>query len=1062
MKTCLKIKLCLTGYLLLLIFAVLLGAFVSAVIMDRDAGFEVVQGAVAELESIFFTGNQTSKNEEQSADLRKLLQLLSTKHKPFGVSDVWLVENDPVKGLVHLQENSTGITLHPSDYTFSSVHQKKELVVTGADGEKYYVVLAAEGEHLVLAAAMRARGMIQLFKGSFSSHLIPLVFLIIVFIILVFLGRKAILWYFSRFDLYLSALTAEDDTTDSEELRCQLTDLQAELMSKVKHMRNTISGRLEEVRRAKEHSDLLLQSIAEGIIVVAANRIITSVNPKAEAVTGFKSSEVVGQEFESVFRLINSKNREAVASPVEIVLQSGKETVMNSDLLLVLGDDQEVLISLVASPILAPDGRVDEVVMVLRDITCDVLRNESLRNSNELLKSNAESMKFIFEVARIATWEFDLKNKVLYAQNEFYELLKVDETAFVNVNTDLIPQILNWDDLKDDFKDFIRGAKESTPEELSVKLSLVGNDGVCRRILCCGRLSRDESGEIVQIMRGVVIDITEEESIHEELKYQNQLNRKSQKRLEQIYNMARFYFWETDSKFDKVNGDGKFRDLMQRLCGKSKDIPWNEAFNTIQPAYREAVLKKLHEAYSRHDKTCVLEYATIPNSDGNAIFLRNYMNFEYDENGKVESSYGVIVDISKYHEDQLRMQHSSRMESIGTLAGGIAHDFNNILSGITGMVDLVEAKIKTCENWHRCEGVIEYCDNVVDLCQRADEFTRKLLSFSRKDQKGYIKVDLNEVVENTVIILRHSITKRIRVEFNSLISDAVVVGNVTEIQNAIINLGVNARDAVTERADMIRGLNGTINIRILKYNHDLFDSVLISGNIESELEYVAVEVEDNGVGIADSDIKKILEPFYTTKADEKGTGLGLAMLVEMLEAHSGALSLKTVVGQGSTFSIILPLASNPTAEIDITSVQESSENAAPSEVPAEVTEEKPKGSILVVDDEPVMRIIYQQLLEEQGYTAITAENGKEGVAKFLENRDELIGVIMDLKMPEMDGKEAFANIRKFDTALKVVFVSGYLGKTSEQELLDMGAAAVLSKPFRKRSFVKKIESIFIG
>ncbi len=582
MKTCLKIKLGLIGYLLVLIMAVLLGAFVSAVIMDRDAGFEVVQGAVAELESIFFTGDSGSDNPAREADLQKLLHLLSGKRKPFGVSDVWLVENDPVKGLVPLQDSFFGGTLHPSAYNFSDRLQKKELVVKGTDGQKYYVVLAAEGDNLVLGAAVRARSLVQMLTGTFASHLIPLLFLIIVFAILVFLGRKAVLWYFDRFDQYLGALNDEENSSaDSEEARCQLTDLQVELMSKVKQMRNTISGRLEVVRREKEHSDLLLQSIAEGIVVISADHVITSLNPKAEAVTGFKASEVVGQEFEGVFTLINSKNREPVTSPVEIVLESCKETVIKSDLLLVLGDDQEVLISLVASPILAPDGRVQEVVLVLRDITGEVLMNESLRNSNELLKNNAESMKFIFEVARIATWEFDLKNKVLYAQKEFYELLKIDETAFVNVHSDLIPQILNWDDLEGDFKDFLGGTRESAPEELSVKLSLVGNDRVCRRILCCGRLSRDDTGEVSQIMRGVVVDITEEESIHEELKSQNLINRKSQKRLEQIYNMARFYFWETDSKFDKVNGDGQFRDLMQRLCGESKDIPWDKAFSTI-------------------------------------------------------------------------------------------------------------------------------------------------------------------------------------------------------------------------------------------------------------------------------------------------------------------------------------------------------------------------------------------------------------------------------------------------------------------------------------------------
>ena len=283
----------------------------------------------------------------------------------------------------------------------------------------------------------------------------------------------------------------------------------------------------------------------------------------------------------------------------------------------------------------------------------------------------------------------------------------------------------------------------------------------------------------------------------------------------------------------------------------------------------------------------------------------------------------------------------------------------------------------------------------------------------------------------------------------------MVIGNVAELQTSILNLGINARDAITEKRENT-SFQGRIKISLQKYDHNLSAVKIVVGKINSNQDYVLLKVSDNGTGILQEDMKRILEPFYTTKTEDKGTGLGLSLIAETVASHNAALGIHSVYGQGTEFMLILPLVS-----VESVGQKELATDTAQNGK-SRVASVGKSGirKVLVVDDEPVMRVIYEQNLKEFGYEVIQAENGQEGVEKYLAQQEEILGVIMDLQMPVLDGRGAFAQILEVDKNARVVFVSGYLGKSSSQELLDMGAVAVLSKPFRKKTFINSIEECF--
>ncbi|MDP6546076.1 MAG: response regulator, partial [Phycisphaerae bacterium] len=379
--------------------------------------------------------------------------------------------------------------------------------------------------------------------------------------------------------------------------------------------------------------------------------------------------------------------------------------------------------------------------------------------------------------------------------------------------------------------------------------------------------------------------------------------------------------------------------------------------------------------------------------------------------------HAIVRDITgrKLAEEQLRQ--SQKMEAIGQLAGGVAHDFNNLLTCIMGNAQLLEMRIpEDSEN-------SPLVRDIINASNRAADLTGQLLSFSRKGRLQSINVDVHEIIAEVVRLLSHSIDRRIEIDQELEASQSIVHGDPTQLQNAILNLGVNARDA------MPNGGKLTFATRNITFDDgsEVAESYEVTGGTCLE-----IDVADTGVGMDAALQKRIFEPFFTTKKQGQGTGLGLAGVYGCVHSHGGAVQVYSKIAEGSTFKILLPLSQDSAA----------SPTHAPPSQPV-----RGHGRILVVEDEEIIRNFASKALGELGYQVDTCRNGATGVKFFEAHHDEIDLVILDLIMPELGGEDAFARMMEIDPDAHILISSGFSQHKTTTSLLAAGAKGFLNKPF---------------
>ena len=378
-------------------------------------------------------------------------------------------------------------------------------------------------------------------------------------------------------------------------------------------------------------------------------------------------------------------------------------------------------------------------------------------------------------------------------------------------------------------------------------------------------------------------------------------------------------------------------------------------------------------------------------------------------------------------EDQLLQ--ASKMESIGTLAGGVAHDFNNLLTVIIGNAQVALTRIS--------EGDPTY-DSLVEIervGRRAADLTSQLLVFSRRQRLNPRIVNLNDLLPDFMKMLERIIGANIEVQFDSSSSLPLLTADPTQIEQAVMNLAVNARDAMPN--------GGRLTIRAREVTLDAAscppDSEAKPGR------YVRIEVSDNGTGIDALARKRMFEPFFTTKEPGKGTGLGLSVAYGVIKQHNGFIEVDSVVGSGTTFSLFVPVGETRDAEQT-----------------REVLEVEVRGgaeTILVAEDEESLRTLVQQVLGGLGYHVMLARDGLEAVEIFAQHRDEIDLVTLDLVMPRLSGCEAYERIREYQQDVPVIFVTGYAGETAGPARLAASGAELLQKPFSVDMLGRKIRRI---
>ncbi|MEJ2664496.1 MAG: response regulator, partial [Spirochaetia bacterium] len=377
-------------------------------------------------------------------------------------------------------------------------------------------------------------------------------------------------------------------------------------------------------------------------------------------------------------------------------------------------------------------------------------------------------------------------------------------------------------------------------------------------------------------------------------------------------------------------------------------------------------------------------------------------------------------------EEQLR--HSQKMEAIGTLAGGLAHDFNNLLSGILGYADLAKMELEPEGPVYRDLEVIER------TADRASALVKQLLSFARKGKKHNVSFDLHIIIDEVITILKHTIDKRIKLTKQFKNRALFIVGDPGQIEQVIMNLAVNSRDAMPEGGELLFSTDVThLDEEFCRHNAAARPGF-----------YCLVTISDTGGGIPEKIKNRIFEPFFTTKEPGKGTGMGLAVAYGIVTNHCGFMEVDSRHQQGTMFRVYLPLQEPAERKLGI----------AESYIPLAGS-----GNIMVVDDEEVVCAVMKRMLSGLGYKTYIARNGQEALEYYNSSKDSIDLVLIDMIMPKMNGRDCYRALKKINPFVKAVLITGHIPEDMAYDALNDGMKDVIFKPFSKTRLAQVVQSI---
>jgi len=391
--------------------------------------------------------------------------------------------------------------------------------------------------------------------------------------------------------------------------------------------------------------------------------------------------------------------------------------------------------------------------------------------------------------------------------------------------------------------------------------------------------------------------------------------------------------------------------------------------------------------------------------------------------GEVSNIVIVEEDITERVKIKTQLLHAQKMETVGELTSGIAHDFTNMLTAIGGFSSIMKRKMDKDDRFYT------YVDKIYELTIRAKNLTKNLLTFSRKTVEDKRVVSVNALVRAVGEFLSMVIGSRLELDLEFCEEDLNVIGDPVQLEQVIINLATNARDAIDENGKLVISTD-----RTMLSNPD------VPGGFR---EYAVIKVTDNGCGIEPDKAEMIFEPFFTTKREGKGTGLGLYIVKDIIDRHKGVISCNSILGEGTEFEIKLPVTDQLVETTKEDAEVDSSDNIC----------------ILLVEDEKIVRESLAHALDIYGYKTIEAENGREALDIFAEKFKEIDLVITDIVMPVMNGIKAYSKMLEYNPDLKIIFTTGYVGEAHRKDGFREEDHIVMIKPIVIKELVKKVEAI---
>jgi two-component system cell cycle sensor histidine kinase/response regulator CckA len=532
----------------------------------------------------------------------------------------------------------------------------------------------------------------------------------------------------------------------------------------------------------------------------------------------------------------------------------------------------------------------------------------------------------------------------------------------------------------------------------------------------------NENDEVVEII-GVGRDVTARR------KALRALQESEEKYRVLTQNMQDVVFLVQDGVIKHVN------DRVEQMTGyKAGELIGSDFLKVVAPEFRELLAEMHLRRLAGEDVPPEYEVAIIA-KDGRRVLVNSYVSVVNYEGGMAAiGTFKDLTEIRRAEEEkaklQTQLQHSQKLEAIGTLASGIAHDFNNILQGVRGYLQLLELHADQPE---RIGGYAKEIDGAVS---RATDLIQRMLAFGRKLDPKLAPVDLNQEVRQALGILERTIPKMIMIETDLADELKAIQGDPNQLEQVIFNLANNAADAMPQGGRLL-----------IQTENAILDQVYCQQHLDVEPgEYVCFSISDTGHGMDANIIPKIFDPFFTTKGVGEGSGLGLSIVYGIVQSHGGHLSCYSEKGVGTTFRIHLPVSSGQVVE-----AKQAEEMAATGYGGGE--------TILIVDDEEVILEVIQEALKYFGYKVLAARSGEEALGVHEEQTSPIDLTILDIGMPGMGGIRCLRELKSRQPDAKVLVASGYSFNGRLEDIQSEGAAEFIAKPYRTEELLAAVRKV---
>lgn len=444
----------------------------------------------------------------------------------------------------------------------------------------------------------------------------------------------------------------------------------------------------------------------------------------------------------------------------------------------------------------------------------------------------------------------------------------------------------------------------------------------------------------------------------------------------------------------------------------------------VHPDDRDALLATMKDA-GRTGQDFVVTHRTL-RPDGSVRWLKGAGRIRLDSEGQPERGVGISQDVTQSHLLEMRAQQGQKMEAIGRLASGVAHDFNNLLTVIIGFADLMTTEVPQASQ-HGND-----LNEILKAAQRATGLTKQLLAFSRQQLLNVSKLDMNALIEDMSGMFGRLIGEDIKVTLDLGKGGCHAFGDKNQMEQVIMNLVVNARDAMPNGGDL------HISTAVARLENSAFhEETIVDGS------YVMIAITDSGHGMTKETQRRLFEPFFTTRETGKGTGLGLATTYGIVKQSQGYIWVYSEIDVGTTFKVYIPCAG-------VTSDVLGCEVTAPPKA-AVISE-----LVLLVEDEAAVRQLSKRILVNAGYEVVEASNGAEAEAEFAATRRPIHLIVTDVVMPGASGPDTVVRLRHKAPHLKVLYMSGYTEQSAAHRAGLGAGAAFIQKPFTAQELLRTV------